>query len=126
MVLETSGDSFGVPAPAGSELPNSDSRSEIPCRAMCTSTPSANVIVTTESPGMDSERSVASPEAPFTAFSICLVMSSSTCCGANPGASVWMSTCEGTNSGNTSKGERSAPQHPRTSANIVSAVTAPK
>jgi len=30
MVLETSGESFGVPAPAGSVLPNSDRRSEIP------------------------------------------------------------------------------------------------
>ncbi len=30
MVLETSGESFGVPTPEGSVLPNSDSRSEIP------------------------------------------------------------------------------------------------
>src|SRR3984957_666936 len=126
MVLETSGESFGVPTPAGSVLPNSDSRSEIPCRATCTSTPSANVIVTTERPGIDSERRVASPAAPFTAFSTCLVTSSSTCCGAKPGASVWMSTCDGTNSGNTSRGACSAPQHPRTSASIVSAVPAPK
>ncbi len=36
-MLETRGESFGVPTPAGSALPNSDSRSEIPCRAICTS-----------------------------------------------------------------------------------------
>ena len=30
MVLETSGDNFGVPTPAGSVLPSSDRRSEIP------------------------------------------------------------------------------------------------
>ena len=88
MVLETSGESFGVPTPAGKLLPSSDRRSEIPCRAMCTSMPSANVIVTTERPGIDSERSVASPAAPLTAFSTCFVTSSSTCCGAKPGASV--------------------------------------
>ena len=99
MVLETSGESFGVPTPAGSVLPSSDNRSEIPCRATCTSTPSAKVMVTTDRPGIDSERSVASPAAPLTAFSTCLVTSSSTCCGAKPGASVWMSTCDGTNSG---------------------------
>ncbi len=88
MVLETSGDSLGVPTPAGRLLPSSERRSEIPCRAICTSMPSAKVTVTTESPGIDSDRSVARPGAPLTAFSTCLVTNSSTCCGAKPGASV--------------------------------------
>ena len=79
MVLETSGESFGVPTPAGSVLPSSARRSAIPCRATCTSTFPANVMVKTESPGMDSERSVASPAVPFTAFSMGFVTSSSTC-----------------------------------------------
>src|SRR5271166_6710522 len=126
MVLETNGESFGVPTPAGRLLPSSERRSEIACRATCTSTRSANVIVTTDKPGMDSERKVASPAAPLTAFSTCLVTSSSTCCGAKPGASVWMSTCEGTNSGKTSSGDCSAPQQPSTSATAESAATAPK
>jgi hypothetical protein len=81
--------------------------------------------VTTDSPGIDSERMVASPAEPLTAFSTCLVTSSSTCWGANPGASVWMSTCDGTNSGKTSSGACSAPQLPRMSAIRVSAVIAP-
>ena len=55
-VLDTSGDNPGVLTPAGSALPSSDSRYEIPWRATCTSTPSAKVMVTTESPGIDSER----------------------------------------------------------------------
>jgi hypothetical protein len=40
MVLETSGDSLGVATPAGSVVPSSDKRSEIPWRATCTSMPS--------------------------------------------------------------------------------------
>ena len=68
-MLETNGESFGGPTPAGSVLPSSERRSEMPWRAMCTSMLSANVIVTTESPGMDSERMVARPDVPFTAFS---------------------------------------------------------
>ena len=51
MVLETSGESFGVPTPAGSVLPSSDRRSEMPWRATCTSMPSAKVIVTTDESG---------------------------------------------------------------------------
>jgi hypothetical protein len=93
---------------------------------MWTSTLSVNVMITTDSPGIDSERSVAKPAAPLTALSMRLVTSSSTCSGAKPGASVWMSTCEGTNSGNTSSGERVTPQHPSINANIDSAVTMPK
>ncbi len=126
MVLDTSGESFGVPTPVGRVPPISERRSEIPWRATCTSTPSLKVMVTTDRPGMDSERSVANPDAPFTALSMRLVTSSSTCCGAKPGASVWISTCEGTNSGNTSRGERIAPQHPSSSANPANAVTMPQ
>ena len=59
--------------------PISLKRSAMPCRATCTSTPSARVMVITDRPGMDSERIVARPAEPLTAFSICLVTSSSTC-----------------------------------------------
>ncbi len=82
-------------------------------------------MVTTDSPGMDSERRVASPAEPLTAFSIGRVTSSSTCCGAKPGASVCTSTCVGTNSGNTSSGTRMASRQPRRNATALSAVTAP-
>ena len=66
----------------------------------------------TDRPGMDSERMVASPVAPLTAFSIGLVTSCSTCSAVKPGASVWMSTVEGTNSGKTSSGALRAAQKP--------------
>ena len=124
-MLDTSGESFGVPTPLGSVLPISDRRSEIPCRATCTSTLSVKVMVTTDKPGIDSERSVAKPAAPLTALSMRLVISASTCSGANPGASVWMSTCEGTNSGKTSRGARMAPQQPSINASTDSTVTMP-
>src|SRR6185312_14809551 len=54
------------------------------------------------------------------------VTNSSTWSGAKPGASVWISTCVGTKSGNTSNGARAAPRQPRTRASKLSAVAAPK
>ena len=45
--------------------------------------------------------------------------------GVDPGASVWMSTCEGTNSGNTSSGACIAVQPPNTRAMRVRAVSVP-
>ena len=88
MVLEVSGDSCGVSTPGGSALPNSLSRSEMPWRALLRSILSANWMVMTDRPGMDSERMVASPGVPLTAFSIGLVTSCSTCSAVKPGASV--------------------------------------
>src|ERR1700739_4925481 len=61
MVLDTSGDSFGVPTPAGRLLPSSDRRSEIPWRATCTSMSRVKLMLTTDSPRIHSERSVAEP-----------------------------------------------------------------
>src|SRR5258708_9984910 len=66
--------------------------------------------------GMDSERRVARPGVPLTAFSIGLVTSCSTCWAVRPGASVWISTVEGTNSGNTSSGARRVAHSPAISA----------
>jgi hypothetical protein len=126
MVLDTSGDSLGMPTPVGRLLPSSDSRSETPWRALYKSVPSAKLMVMDERPGMDSDRMVANPAEPLTAFSTCFVTSSSTCCDEKPGASVWISTWDGTNSGNTSRGDLAAPQQPSTRARIVSVVAAPK
>ncbi len=42
------------------------------------------------------------PSVPVSAFSIGCVTRASTCSGESPGASVWICTCGGANSGNTS------------------------
>ena len=51
---------------------------------------------------MDWERTTATPVVPVIACSIGVVTRTSTCSGARPDASVWISTCGGANSGNTS------------------------
>ena len=81
---------------------------------------------TTERPGIDSERNAASPGAPFTAASIGRVTSASTWSGVNPGASVWIETCAGTNSGNTSIGVRRARDAPSTRNASASVATTPR
>ncbi len=126
MVLEVSGDSRGASTPAGRALPSSLSRSEMPCRALYRSILSVNWMVMTDRPGMDSERMVASPCAPLTAFSIGLVTSCSTCWAVKPGASVWMSTVEGTKSGNTSSGALRVAHSPSTRAIKVRVAMVPE
>ena len=56
----------------------------------------------TDRPWIDCERTAAIPWTPLIASSIGLVTSTSTCSGESPGASVWIETCGGANSGNTS------------------------
>ena len=63
---------------------------------------SAKIAVMMESPWIDCERMLAMPVTPLMAFSTGVVMSVSTCSGVNPGASVWIATLGGANSGNTS------------------------
>jgi len=82
-------------------------------------------MVTSDRPGMDSERMVESPGAPLTAFSIGLVTSCSTCWAVKPGASVWMSTAEGTKSGNTSSGALRVAHRPAISAIRVKVAMVP-
>jgi hypothetical protein len=66
------------------------------------SLPDAKTTVTTESPWIDVERSDCTPGTPLTAFSMGWVTRTSICSGVSPGASVWMPTWGGANSGKTS------------------------
>jgi hypothetical protein len=50
------------------------------------------------------ERTALTPAVPLIALSMGNVTSDSTSSGANPAASVWISTCGGAKGGNTSKG----------------------
>ena len=102
MVAEVSGESCGGPTPSGSRGVASPTCSASSCRAASTSTSSRNTAVTTERPWIDSERSASIPARPPTADSIGWVTSISTCSGARPGASVWITVCGGANSGSTS------------------------
>jgi len=60
------------------------------------------MMVMTERPWIDTERSDSTPGTPLTAFSIGWVTSTSTCSAVRPGASAWMPTWGGANSGKTS------------------------
>ena len=102
LVLEVSGPIFGARTPAGSCAPPSASRSLTNWRTRKISARSANVAVIALSPWMLSLRSAASWGVPLSADSIGRVTSSSTCSAESPGASVWMTTIGGANSGNTS------------------------
>src|SRR5919106_3098336 len=86
-------------------------------------TRSARMAVTTDSPWMDCERTAAIPCTPLIASSIGLVTCSSTCSGERPGASVWMDTCGGANSGNTSSGARPSVPAPTTTSAAASPST---
>ena len=59
-------------------------------------------MVMTERPWIEEERSDCTAGTPLMAFSIGCVTRISTCSAVSPGASVWMPTCGGANSGNTS------------------------
>ena len=61
-------------------------------------------MVTVDNPTDDEERTFSTPGVPLTALSMGKVMSDSVSSGARPGDSVWMTTCGGANSGNTSTG----------------------
>ena len=82
--------------------------------------------VTTDNPWIDSDRSDASDATPLVVASIGTVTSASTCSGARPGASVWITTCGGTKSGNTSSFAWSAAFAPQTSVTAASAIAIPR
>ncbi len=58
--------------------------------------------VSTDRPWIEVERRLRTPGAPLSAASSGRVTSVSTCVGVSPGASAWMPTWGGANSGNTS------------------------
>src|SRR6056297_2932136 len=80
------------------------------------SVPHWNTAMTRDRPMEDSERTESMPGAPSTRLSMGTVTSCSTSSGEKPGASVWITTWVGANSGNTSRAMRLA-------ANSASPVT---
>ena len=92
-------------------------------RAPISSVPSSKIITTDDSPSTDFERSVRRPGTPFMAFSSGTVTRLSTSPVERPGASVWISTSGGANSGNTSSGVFCAAREPATIRTSASATT---
>ena len=89
---------------AGKRLAATDSRSATSCRATIRSDPSLKIKTTDESPSTDFDRRVFSPVVPLSEFSSGTLTSASTSSVDSPGASVWISTSGGANSGKTSSG----------------------
>ena len=102
MVEEVSGVMRGALTLVGSSPAVSASCSASIWRARNTSVPSLNTAVMMDRPSMDSERSDSMSPRPLTVDSIGSVTSSSTCSGASPGHSVWITTCGWTKFGKTS------------------------
>src|SRR2546422_397414 len=65
--------------------------------------PHVKTTITVDSPAEDLERTTSTPGVPLTAVSMRKVISVSTSSGERPGASVWITTCGGANSGRTSR-----------------------
>ena len=101
-MLDVSGSSVGARVPIGSCPAAWTRRSLTIWRARMMSVPSLKTAITLENPWIDSERIDSRPPTPFTPFSTGRVTSCSTCSAERPGASVWMITCGGANSGKTS------------------------
>ena len=113
----------GGRATAGSRLASTVSRSWTSWRARIRSLPSAKIRTTDDRPSTDFERSVLSPWVPFKAFSSGTEIIASTSSVESPGASVWISTSGGANSGKTSSGARCAARMPTTIRTIDRAIT---
>src|SRR5262249_164084 len=94
----------GVFANAGSWPASVSKRSCTSCLAAISSLRSSKIKTTEDKPSTDLDRNVFSPLTPFRACSIGEVRRLSTSGVDNPGASVWISTNSGENSGNTSSG----------------------
>ena len=102
---EDSGDMMtGGRAAAGRVGATRARRSWTSCRAGIRSVPFSKISTTDDKPSTDLERSTSSPGTPFIAASSGTLMSASTSELESPGASVWISTSGGANSGNTSNG----------------------
>src|SRR5574337_1041731 len=76
-----------------------------------------------ESPVVEVDRITSTPEFPLRALSIGKVISSSTSCAGSPGASVWMATWGGANSGNTSRVVRRTATRPPISSTTEATTT---
>ena len=110
-------------ATAGSRGASAASRSCTSCRAAIRSVPSLRISTTDDSPSTDFERIVFSPGVPFSAFSSGTLTRLSTSSVESPGASVWISTSGGANSGKTSSGACRAVRTPTTISTTDSAST---
>ena len=102
----------GGRATVGSRTASAATRSWTYCRALCRSYPSSNSTTTDDSPSTDFDRSVFIPGVPLSAFSSGSEIRLSTSSVDSPGASVWISTLGGANSGNTSIGALPAVRRP--------------
>ncbi len=101
-VEEVSGVMAGAATPSGMRPDRAASRSLTRWRTRSTSLPDRKAAVITDRPWMEVERRVSSPGRPPTATSTGWVTSTSTCSESRPGASVWIVTIGGANSGKTS------------------------
>ena len=113
----------GGRAAAGSRGASTASRSCTTCRAAIRSVPSLRIRTTDESPSTDFDRIVFSPIVPLSAFSSGTLIRLSTSSVESPGASVWISTNGGANSGKTSSGAFRAVRTPTIISTIDSAST---
>ncbi len=99
---DVSGVMVGAATLAGSCWAVSARRSETTWRSRKMSLDGLKITVMTDSPWIEEERSDCTPGTPLIAFSIGCVTSTSTCSAVRPGASVWIPTWGGANSGKTS------------------------
>ncbi len=97
---------------AGSREAAIDSRSATSWRATIRSVPSLKIRTTDDSPSTDFDRSVFNPVVPLSEFSSGTLTRLSTSSVDSPGASVWISTSGGANSGKTSSGAFCAARTP--------------
>ena len=119
---DESGDMItGGRAAAGSVGATRARRSWTSCRAGMRSVPFSKIRTTDDKPSTDLERRTSRPGTPFMAASSGTLMSASTSELESPGASVWISTSGGANSGNTSNGASLAALMPTTIRMIESA-----
>ncbi len=121
---DDSGDRMtGGRAAAGSVGATRARRSCTSWRAGIRSVPVSKISTTDDSPSTDFDRSTVRPGTPFMAASSGTLMSASTSELDSPGASVWISTSGGANSGKTSNGASLVLRTPTTSRITASATT---
>ncbi len=89
---------------AGKRLEAIESRSATSCRATIRSVPSLKIRTTDDRPSTDFDRRIFKPVVPLSEFSSGTLTKASTSSVERPGASVWISTSGGANSGKTSSG----------------------
>src|SRR5919108_1634114 len=104
LVDESGGKMIGTVATIGKLGRERANCSFVTCRAAQMSVPCLNQRTTDDTPSTVLERMTASPGTPLSACSSGMVISSSTSTVDIPGASVWISTFGGANSGKTSTG----------------------